>query len=139
MSDENKKEIELGSQQALEDLHITAAGKPYFIHGFHRDFFEKLQKLPVAAKIQLMELTPKQLIQYTGEKKYAARQKVIVLLSKKWCWKDTGDDVEITQDTIPDVPFTVSAMQSKMRSIDILEKIIEFFEGDDREVYTKKN
>jgi hypothetical protein len=136
---EPTKEIELGSEQALEDLHITIGGNRYLIHGFHRDFFEKLQKLPVAVKIQLMELTPKQLIQYTGEKKYAARQKVIILLSKKWCWKDTGDDVEITQDTIPDVPFTVSAMQSKMRSIDILEKIIEFFEGDDREVYTKKN
>jgi hypothetical protein len=136
---EPTKEIELGSQQALEDLHITIGGKRYLIHGFHRHFFEQLQKLPVAAKIQLMELTPKQLIQYTGEKKYAARQKVIVLLSKKWCWKDTGDDVEITQDTIPDVPFTGSAMQSKMRSIDILEKIIEFFEGTDREVYTKED
>ncbi len=139
MSDENKKEKELGSEQGLDDLHITIGGVKYLIQGFHRDFFEKLQKLPVAAKIQLMELTPKQLIQYTGEKKYAARQKVLVLLSKKWYWKDTGDEVEITQDTIPDVPFTVSAMQSKMRSIDILEKIIEFFEGDDREVYTKED
>ena len=139
MSDENKKEKELGSEQGLDDLHITIGGVKYLIHGYHRDFFEKLQKLPVAAKIQLMKLTPKQLIQYTGEKKYAARQKVLVLLSKKWYWKDTGDDVEITQDTIPDVPFTVSAMQSKMRSIDILEKIVEFFKGDDREVYTKED
>ncbi len=139
MSDENTKEKELGSEQGLDDLHITIGGVKYVIQGYHRDFFEKLQKLPVAAKIQLMELTPKQLIQYTGEKKYAARQKVLSLLSKKWYWKDTGDEVEFMIDTIPSVSFSLREMQSKMRSIDVLEKIIEFFEGTDREVYTKED
>jgi len=139
MSDEPTKEVELGSQQALEDMYVTAGGKRYFIHGFHRGFFEQLQTLPATARIELMNLTPAQLTKYTGEKKYAAHQKVLSLLSKKWYWKDTGDKVEFMIDTIPSVSFSLREMQSKMRSTETLEKIIEFFEGIDREVYTKED
>jgi hypothetical protein len=137
MSDENKKEIELGSQQALEDLHITAAGKPYFIHGFHRHFFEQLQKLPISARIELMNLKTKDMQDYVTAKKRTARAKVDYLLSLRWYWKDSGDEVEFHIDTIPGVHYSIAEIKSKHRSIETLNQVIEFFEGDDREVYNK--
>lgn len=130
--------VDLESRQADPDpLHLTAGGKPYQIHGFHRDFFEQLQKLPVSARIELMNLTPKQLQDYLSARRRDAQDKVHYLLSLKWYWKDSGDEVEFHIDTISNVPYTVTEMKSKQRSLDTLKKIIEFFEGDNTEVYNK--
>jgi hypothetical protein len=134
--DEPKKTVELGSQQVLEDMYISAGGKRYFIHGFHRSFFEQLQKLPVAARIELMELSSTQLSNYILERKNEALNKVKQLLGQKWYWKETGDEVEITSDTIPSVPYTIKEMQAKNRAYEVLNKIIDFFEGNNNEVYT---
>ena len=130
--------VDLESRQADPDpLHITSGGKEYVIHGFHRDFFEQLQKLPVTARIELMKLTAKQLQDYVAARKRDARAKVDYLLSLKWYWKDSGDEVEFHIDTIPGVHYSIAEIKSKQRSLDTLNQVIDFFEGDDREVYNK--
>jgi hypothetical protein len=130
--------VDLESRQADPDpLHLTSGGKEYVIHGFHRDFFEQLQKLPVRARIEFMNLTPTQLQDYLSARRRDAQDKVQYLLSLKWYWKDSGDEVEFHVDTIPDVHYSVAEMKSKQRSLDTLKKIIEFFEGDNTEVYNK--
>lgn len=114
-------------------------GTVYTIHPHHVHFFEKLRDLPVAAKIEMLGLTTKEMSVYISNEKIKLQGEVGFLLNKKWYWKDTGDVVDITPDTIPEVPLTLAQMQSKVRSIETLAKIKEFFTGDNREVYCKED
>jgi hypothetical protein len=134
------EEKELHSKQKSPDpIHITAAGKQYKIHEFHVDFFEQIQNLPAAAKIELMQLTTTQMQDYIRKRRSNAYSKVVYLLSQQWYWRETGDLVELSKDTILGVNYTPKEMVAKNRSLEILEKVIEFFEGENREVYLKSD
>lgn len=133
------KEKNLESERNSPDpLHFEVGETKYTIHPHHVHFFEKLRALPVKHRIKLLGLEVHQMQAYIAEEKLYASVRVKNLLSKTWYWKDTGDQVEIHADTIPGVQFSIKEMQAKNRSIDVLLKIIEFFEGDEREVYTKE-
>lgn len=131
---------DLQSKQASPDpIVLTVDGKDYKIHEYHVDFFEQLQRLPPAVRISLMNLTTNQMQSYIRKKRANAYSKAVDLLSKQWYWRETGDPVEITKETILGVDYTPKEMLAKNRSLEILEKIIEFFEGENREVYLKEN
>lgn len=134
------KEKELESEHNSPNPMFLEIGQTkYTIHPHHVDFFEKLRSLPVKHRIILMGLSVGEVRAYIGQEKHEMLAKVRYHLSKTWYWKETGELVDINEDTIPEVSFTVKEMLSNRRSIEVLEKIIEFFEGPDREVYTKSD
>lgn len=134
------KEKNLESESnAPNPLYFEIGQTKYTIHPHHVDFFEKLRVLPVKHRIKLLGLEIEQMQAYIAEEKLHASVRVKNLLSKTWYWKDTGDVVDIHIDTIPGVPYTVKEMQAKNRSLEILLRIVDFFEGENREVYAKED
>ena len=122
---------------APEPLKIQLRnGDNVTIHPHHVDFYEKLTKLPVPTRIQMMELTIPQLQNYISNEKRKLLAEVNVLLSKKWFWRETGERVDIDHYTIPEVRFSFNEMKSPKRTIDTLYLIKEFFTGNNREVYS---
>lgn len=129
----------LESEQSCPDGLIKRFSQvTYKIHPHHVDFFEKLQKLPVKHKIELMNISVLEAQEYVYNEKQRALIKVAKIFSIQWYWRETGDEVEIYKDTIPDVPFTLQEMKAKNRKLETLLKIIDFFEGENSEVYNKE-
>ena len=109
------------------------------IHPFHIDFFEKLQQLPASEKIELMQLTNVETRAHFQKLYRSKLSRVTHMLKKTWYWKETGDPVDFSTTSLLHDGWTIENICKRPKNDIILDLFIEFFEGDNTEVYIKSN
>jgi hypothetical protein len=121
-------------------LYTLPNGKKITIGKADLDFFEKLILLPAQTKIEMMELTVLEMEKYISNLRNSKRKQLINVLSQKWFWRETGEDVYINNGIIPDVNLNQDEMLMKCKSkrpfkLYEVEIILDFFLGEKSEVY----
>lgn len=137
------KIIETTSADREEFGHRYAlpGGGTVQIGNLDSDFFEKLQSLPASTKIEMMQLTAVEMEQYIADQKQSLVASAMILMKKKWYFRETGDPAIIEDDAIHGVPFVTAQIIGKLKrkpctlSQDQLLSIINFYAGDRSDVY----
>lgn len=105
-------------------------------------FLDKIIDLPSRWKIQLMNLTEEQMLDYIEESKKHDNDWLIELLQKKWYWRETGDDAIITADMINVDGLSPEEILKRCKSkrtlpLKKIRQAIDFYVGAETELYTK--
>lgn len=132
-----EKELETRSTTREHRLYRMDNGDLIKIGGNDLDFFDQLRSLPARQRIELMNLTEADILNYITEKKKEKASHILSLIVKRWLWRDTGESANI-QDIIEDRPLSrlkTINRSYKSFSLDELQEIIDRFTGDNADVY----
>lgn len=109
------------------------------------NFFNKLRNIESSIKIKLMNISIVELENFVINEKTKRKSQLISLLSKEWFYKETGESIALEYQTpLLEKVYSQKELLKLVKSKKGLsysnqEILINFFTGENREVYTNEN
>lgn len=105
-------------------------------------FVNQLRKLPVATRVNILDLSDDQLAAHLTRARAIARKRLREVLELVWYWRESGDPAEIDDGIIPGTKFGQRRLLQELNGglrlkREIMMEIIDWFESN-REVYLKE-
>lgn len=110
-----------------------------YIGRFDTDFFNQLRELPAYKKIQLMDVSDLEVIDYIYSRRKEMTDELLICFSIKWYWKETGQEVKFNDRDLNDeyfeYPYPKAYINKKLRSNSVatedLVRMLYFFKESD--------
>jgi hypothetical protein len=123
----------------------TREGKKLFISTNDFPFFDMLRKMPSYLKIEMLEIDGAEMERYITETKDYLSIKCIILLKTKWHYAETGDPMDLADDSVFQDFFNntltlkqqITLLKKRKESIARCNWIIERF-SNRQEIYNDK-
>lgn len=146
-----EKEIWNSTAEGAEELLPTIQEKGHlfstrdktrqiFVSAVDMSIIESVAQLPAEIRIQMMELTESEMLYEIEAKKKHSSDLLLQLLSKKWFWRETGDEVDFeyaadfmpNNKTIKDLKAAVKKNKLTKTEMDLF---IDWFVGPKSDVF----
>lgn len=134
-----KEKIILDTDYKGEDFTYTMTdGTQYHVKEYFQSFWEKILKLPVNHRIQLLSLTEENVEDNLNAKRLGLSLMIKEFLKYKWKYRETGDDAildDLFEFEFPHIGSTKQLrkdIKQKQLTIKMLQELHDYFNNQEK-------